>query len=211
MTSIKQQHKHSTKATPHFTLTLELFARSRYEGRGQVIPPQSSPGVINCPFPSYVFLAYILNYAHDSSFCCTLLWFARGPYYSHHSGLFHWHQRYHNLNIAPSPMTQPFRIWLNKSHQFTKNWKHSHNKIKRTEAVCMFDGIYCGIYCPNWWSVSTTDLPYRVRMRVVRGAEVKCGPLTGTLTGHFAGWRIEKGGQGRKGGCHWEWRSPWSL
>ena len=78
--------------------------------------------------PIYVYI-YILwscaavcpkIYAHGAWFCCLLLWFDLRRLYPYPSGLLHWH--WGNHMIAPVPVKQSWKIWIDISHWPSKYW-----------------------------------------------------------------------------------------
>ena len=60
-----------------------------------------------------------------------LLWFGDSPFYPYPSGLLHWH--WGNLMIAPVPVKQPWKIWVNRSHESIRSSWYNHNKTKHSK------------------------------------------------------------------------------
>ena len=69
-------------------------------------------------------------------FCCgymVIWWVSAGllwSFYPYSSGLLHWH--WGNHTIAPVPVKQPWKIWVNESHQPATNSNHSQSMHKKT-------------------------------------------------------------------------------
>ena len=64
--------------------------------------------------------------------CCVFLSFGTGWFYLYPSGLLHWH--WGNHTIAPVPVKQPWRIWINGSYKSANEWRHYH-KTKNNNAM----------------------------------------------------------------------------
>ena len=54
----------------------------------------------------------------QSAFRCVLMEWGNSQFYRCYSGLLHWH--WGNSMMAPVPVKQPWRIWVNKSYEFPK-------------------------------------------------------------------------------------------
>ena len=63
------------------------------------------------------------------------------------SGLLHW--RWGNHMIAPVPVKQPWKIWVNGWHESPKNSWYNHNKTKHNTTMWIFYEIYCDCPCRN--------------------------------------------------------------
>ena len=50
--------------------------------------------------------------------------------------------------IAPVPVKQPWRIWLNSLHESSMNLLSNHNKTKQIKTTSIFNGIYCSPHHP---------------------------------------------------------------
>ena len=59
-------------------------------------------------------------------------------FYLYPPGLLHWH--WGNHMIAPVPVEQPWRIWVNQSYDCTTNWWYNHNKTKHNKTMFIFMG-----------------------------------------------------------------------
>ena len=72
-----------------------------------------------------IYRVYAKNYVHGfyfALFCCVCILSCFNLY---QSGLLHWH--WGNHMIAPVPVKQPWRIWVNKSQQSASlKWKCHH-------------------------------------------------------------------------------------
>ena len=61
-----------------------------------------------------------------------------------------------NRMTAPVTVKQPWRIWVNGSHDFSKNWKHDRSQAKRTKTKCIFHGIYSIVSSWCFWCYKQT-------------------------------------------------------
>ena len=60
--------------------------------------------------------------------------------YPYHSGFLHRH--WGNHVIAPVPVREPWRIWVNKSDRSIRNMWYFHNKTKHNKTMHIFYGKY---------------------------------------------------------------------
>ena len=78
--------------------------------------------------------------------------------YPYYSGLLHWH--WGNHTIAPVPMKQPWRVWVNKCNGFTQ--KYCVTTVKqRTPQLCVYYMRYSlSLWvCTMYWSFKKYFLP----------------------------------------------------
>ena len=83
------------------------------------------------------------NYTRQFAFCCVLLWFDTCQYHPYPSGLLHWH--WGNHMIAPVPVKQTWRIWVNKLHGVSRDDITKIN-TNRNKSACIFYGMYCTLW-----------------------------------------------------------------
>ena len=86
-----------------------------------------------------------------------LLWILNW-FNSYPLGLLHWH--WGNHTIAPVPVKQPWRIWVNESHETNKHWYGDSYKATQHKTMCIFYGGYCKMSpswvsygCPHGWAM----------------------------------------------------------
>ena len=102
--------------------------------RGPVNSPHKWPVTRKrFPFDDVIMSEYIPRNMHTGR---ALLWFGIGRYYPYPSGLLPWH--WVNLVIAPVPMKQPWRIWVNRSHESVRKSLYNHNKTKHNKPMWIF-------------------------------------------------------------------------
>ena len=84
-----------------------------------------------------LFNAYVISTSQELHswfmLCCVLLWFGGFQFYPCSSGLLHWH--WGNHMIAPVPVKQPWRIWINISHKSSN--KYDITKQSTTKQTCL--------------------------------------------------------------------------
>ena len=78
-------------------------------------------------------------------FCYVLLWFSTCRIYPYSSGLLHWH--WGNHMIAPVPVKQPWRMWVNKSHELLRTDYINKTKQSITKPCTYFMGCIVPCCC----------------------------------------------------------------
>ena len=86
-----------------------------------------------------------MQHAYGSYFVVSL-WYGMGHVYSNPSGLLCW--PWGNYMIATEPMTQPWRIQVNKSHECTKTPYTNHNNMSTTKPCACIYIMCCNL--PSW-------------------------------------------------------------
>ena len=98
--------------------------------------------ILGWPLLSYFMVYGQIGKWSENIYTCSLV-----PVY-----LIHILQGYFTgTGIAPVPVKQPWRIWVNRSHYFTKNWYCNQNKEKHNKTVCIFYRTF---------SITTSDAVY---------------------------------------------------
>ena len=91
------------------------------------------------------------------------LWIGAGPFYPYPSGLLHWHWDYHL--IAPVPVKQPWRIWVNVTYKSINDWWYNQIKVHENHLHIWWKTL-CGtkkspiFYGTSIWNRTFLGPPY---------------------------------------------------